>query len=536
MVKESPIYFWLCRWYIPQQKEAFYVWVGTDSRLWGFHRALNDDDPGDAIDVADAEPIAREALAEFEPSAESFNVVSQYTETLPNRVDRYITFARGDIDMGDAEHRIRVVIQGNEIGSVQPFVHIPDSIEREEEVGQAYRGLLWQLADLPSSIFEAIVLAIFLLRIRDGKARYMFAVLLGLAAAVIAVLEEVNGWASVWLYYPSTDSPAAYSGELLMNLAGTFISQLVYIAMLAIAADGIWRATRPKLPALDGVLSRQFWVSGPVFSSAIVGLCAACIHAGFFSVFYVAGKEFFGVWSPQHSPYHDLMSGAFPWAHPLATGFLASVREELLYRVIMIGLILRVVPMRFIAITIPAFIWAFLHSLYPQEPVYIRGLELTVIGIFYGAIMLRYGPLATLISHFGYNTLVGGTLLFRSGDLNYQIAGTLVVASTALPLVPGLLRTFRGHSLATLPPQTDDPLYEMRLRLPQPQTSSGTTLPISNRSLGVFYRYPPRGRLHSWRRCALVTSVRRRRSCRGKREGSGSVGARIRCATRGRPR
>lgn len=486
MAEESPIFYWFCRWYRPMEKEAFYVWLGTEGRVWGFHRTLSDDTPASAELDGDAEHIARMELASFESSEASCRLVSEYKESLPGRTDHYITFARTDLDAGEAEHRIRVVVQGNEVGSVQPYLHLPEYMERIEEEGQAYRSLLWQLSDLPSSLFEAIVLVIFLLRIRDGKARYAFATFLGLAAAVIAALNEMNGWASAWLFYPSTTAPSAYTGQLITRLGETFVSELVYIAMLAIAADGVWRFTRPKLPSLDGPLSRAYWSSRPVFASAIVGICAACIHAGFFSVFYVAGKEWFGVYSPQQSPYNDLMSGVLPWANPLATGFLAAIREELLYRVVMVGLLLRVFKVQSIAIVIPAIIWAFLHSPYPQEPVYIRGLELTCIGIFYGAILLRFGPLATIISHFGYNTLVSGTLLFRSGDPYYQVTGALVVASTALPLVPGLIASLRGRLIATLPAQTDEKRYEINLGVPQYQYPISSQQLIASSTLGLM--------------------------------------------------
>jgi hypothetical protein len=38
-----------------------------------------------------------------------------------------------------------------------------------------------------------------------------------------------------------------------------------------------------------------------------------------------------------------------------------------------------------------AMIWAFMHSSYAQQPAYARGVELTIVGLFYGYIMRRYG-------------------------------------------------------------------------------------------------------------------------------------------------
>ncbi len=92
MAEESPIFYWFCRWYRPMEKEAFYVWLGTEGRVWGFHRTLSDDTPASAELDGDAEHIARMELASFESAEASCRLVSEYKESLPGRTD-------------DAQHR-----------------------------------------------------------------------------------------------------------------------------------------------------------------------------------------------------------------------------------------------------------------------------------------------------------------------------------------------------------------------------------------------------------------------------------------------
>ena len=40
---------------------------------------------------------------------------------------------------------------------------------------------------------------------------------------------------------------------------------------------------------------------------------------------------------------------------------------------------------------VPAFMWSFLHSNYPQEPPYIRGIEIGLFGMVAGLVIFRSG-------------------------------------------------------------------------------------------------------------------------------------------------
>lgn len=476
-----PIFYWQARWYRAGEKDGFYVWVGVDGRIWGFSRLISDDAPGASIDEEEALDLALEALVDYHADGNAWEVSSQQRELLPSRVDHTIRLQRNDIDTGEASHRVRIEIQGDTIGAFSQYVHISEQWDRSQQRTSSFRSVLAQLSSLPLHGFEAIVLAIFLFRLRAGTARFGFALRLAGLAGFITFLNSLNRWALYWMAYPTTTSPSAYTGTFILEIITNVIAEFVYISMLAVVADGVLRRFYPHLPNIDGIFKRRFWGARQTADGAWAGICASCIHAGYFSVFYVVGKEWFGVWSPQQSPYSEVLSGIVPWAQPLAIGFSASITEELMFRVIMVGLILRYTGLHVAAVVIPAIIWAFLHSPYPQEPFYIRGIELTVIGIFYGVLFLRYGPIAPIISHFGYNALVSGTLLFRSDDPYYQLTGALVVGVAALPLLPGIWAVVRGRPMPALLPQRDTPYYSFHTRHPHTIQQQFAFRPISRR-------------------------------------------------------
>src|SRR3989442_8156408 len=114
---------------------------------------------------------------------------------------------------------------------------------------------------------------------------------------------------------------------------------------------------------------------------------------------------------------------------------MASTSEEFLFRLFAIPFLESVTRSRVLAVVLPAFSWSFLHSAYPQEPGYIRGIEVGIIGVVAGIVMLRWGILATLIWHYTVDASLVGLLLIRSNSLYFKISGVVVGAAALAPLV-----------------------------------------------------------------------------------------------------
>src|SRR5258708_22631316 len=87
-----------------------------------------------------------------------------------------------------------------------------------------------------------------------------------------------------------------------------------------------------------------------------------------------------------------------------------------------------------LGVIVPAFFWSFLDSAYPQEPGYIRGIEVGLIGILAGIVMLRWGIVATLIWHYTVDASLVGMLLIRSDNLYFKISGVVVGLAAVAPL------------------------------------------------------------------------------------------------------
>jgi Type II CAAX prenyl endopeptidase Rce1-like len=150
--------------------------------------------------------------------------------------------------------------------------------------------------------------------------------------------------------------------------------------------------------------------------------------------FYLAASKF-GAWAPQEVGYSEAVNTGFPWISGVAIGLLASMNEEFTFRLFAIPFFARFSKSRWIAIIVPAFLWGFLHSNYPQEPAYIRGIEVGLIGIVAGLVMLRWGILATLIWHYTVDASLVGLFLIRSDNLYFKISGVVVGLAAVAPLL-----------------------------------------------------------------------------------------------------
>jgi membrane protease YdiL (CAAX protease family) len=223
------------------------------------------------------------------------------------------------------------------------------------------------------------------------------------------------------------------------------------VILAAAPGEPLYRASQPghlslaQLPTWRVLRTKQFFVA------TVTGYGFAAFHIAFVVAFYLIGRRF-GVWSPQDVNYSDFLSTGLPWIYPLTISLLASTSEEFWFRLLAIPLLKRYLRSTWLAVLIPAFLWGFLHANYPQQPGYIRGVEVGLIGVAAGFLMLRFGILATLIWHYTVDAVLIGMFLFRAESWYFRISGWLVGGAVLLPLLVSLVLYYRrGGFLAQEP-------------------------------------------------------------------------------------
>jgi GNAT superfamily N-acetyltransferase len=130
-----------------------------------------------------------------------------------------------------------------------------------------------------------------------------------------------------------------------------------------------------------------------------------------------------------------------------------------------------------LALIVPGVLWAFAHMGYVRDPIYMRGIELTIAAVFLeGLFFLAFDLTTTLVAHFAFNAALTAFPLLRSNDPYFVLCGAVVFALMATPLVPGLVRAIRrrarGEAIEEIPlsvsPATAEDI-EPLTALPKPQ-------------------------------------------------------------------
>ena len=172
------------------------------------------------------------------------------------------------------------------------------------------------------------------------------------------------------------------------------------------------------------------------------------------------------------------MSGPMPWVEAMQTGFSASFNEEMIFRVGAVLLLWRILRMRWLAVLLAAATWGFMHSNYPQMPGYTRGIELTIVGIVWGTLMLRYGVVATLTAHYLYDCGMGSLIVLQGSGWGNK-AGAIVV--TVWPVALFLWGVFRPR--AELEPE--EPHVRVRPEVPRPPPREWKHVPLGLDRKGI---------------------------------------------------
>jgi membrane protease YdiL (CAAX protease family) len=431
------LWYWNVRFYKPLQVEEFEVRVSPSGQIVGYKHVVPEAQAGATLDRAAAQSLAQNFLTAQlgKPGGDwTFLPEEANSQKKPSRLDWDFTWENKALKIKDAPYREKIHVTGDKPSGASEGLLVPETWQRSYERLRSGNNTLALVFTVPYLGLLVIAVWVAIVFTKNGQTKWALAIKLGAIAAAVLFLQGLNDWP---LWGSSYDTKGAYSGFLLMQVLralGIAVVTALTISLVLPAAEPLYRQSQPnnlrfsKLLTWRGIRSKEF------FSSAVVGICLAAAHIGFVVVFYTIATRF-GAWAPQEVNYSDAVNTAFPWISGVAIGLLASMNEEFTFRLFAIPFFTRFTRSRWIAIIVPAFLWGFLHSNYPQEPAYIRGVEVGLIGIVAGIVMLRYGIVSTLIWHYTVDASLVGLFLVRSDNFYFKVSGVVVGLAAAAPLL-----------------------------------------------------------------------------------------------------
>jgi membrane protease YdiL (CAAX protease family) len=480
---KGPVHLWRWshRWFKPEQKEEYRVDVTPTGQVVGYDHEIPEDEPGANLDPDQVRSIAEDFLRNvMHRDLAGLEFVEKETEKRPARTDYSYTWKEKDVQLGDGSYRISVEVDGDQVAAYSEFVKVPDQWSRDYEKLRS-RNVSAQLVD---EVFMFILLGalvvVLLLRLRDRDAPVRMAVVFGLVAAALYFFGQLNNFGLEQFSYPTTDSYSSFMGNYLLSSVLGALGFGAAIFVIVAGAEPVYRENLPRLISFRRYLSWNGLRTRSFFMANVVGIGLTFFFFAYQTVFYLAANRL-GAWAPAEVNYSDLLNTHFPWVWVLFVGFFPAISEEMTFRMFAIPFLRKYLRSLPLAIVLAAFIWGFGHAGYPNQPFYIRGLEVGIGGVIIGVIMLRFGVLATVIWHYSVDALYTAFLLLRSHNSYLMVSGGVTAGIMLIPLILALVVYLKTGTFVDEEPFTN--AAEGVSRPPREEAVAQEVTPLAYRTL-----------------------------------------------------
>ncbi len=428
------IWGWYIRWFKPLEKETFTVSLSPDGNLILFDHEIPEEQSGSTISEQNARTIAQQFISEyFAADITQYRLVESNVQERPNRLDRNFVWELNEFDIHGATVRIQITVAGDKIIHAKKFLKIPEVWLLDFQKLRSGNMFYQMLGNLGAFVLFTGAIILLFKRMKNSRLQWIWALWAGVTVGVVYSLNIWNMLPLQLVEYDTTNSMTSFIIHLLMGFmasaAGTALVLLLFISI----GEVLYRESYPNHIRLNQIFRWKSWQTKETFQSIIAGYGLVMFHVGFVVMFYVWGKKL-GVWAPAEINYTNAISSVIPVFLPLAISLWAASVEEFIFRMFAIPFLQKLTRSTFLAVIIPAFTWGFLHSAYPQQPGFIRGVEVGLIGVIAGFVMLRFGILATLLWHFVMDSIFIGLFMFESGQTSLLITGIFLCAFLLVPL------------------------------------------------------------------------------------------------------
>ena len=430
------------------EKEEFQATVTTSGELVSFSHLIEEEAPGASLAEAEAHRLAATFLTgELGHDLAVLDFVEAQAQERPNRIDYTFSWKLRDFAVGEAHYRFYVRIQGDQIGGFGEYLKIPEAWERDYAELRSRNETTGLVAGTLLILTVLAMLVSFFSGVRARDIRWKTAAIFGAIAAVLTLLAQLNNLPLTSFSYDTTDTYGSFLTGQLLNSLFAAAAQGILIFFLTAAAEPLYRRYYANQIQIGGQFTPAGLRTKRFLLGTILGLAMTPAFLAYQVLFYITAEQF-GAWSPADIPYSEMINTYIPWIMVLLIGFMPAVSEEFISRAFSIPFLHKYLKSRWAAVVIAGLIWGFAHANYPQQPFYIRGIEVGIGGIIVGYIFLRFGILAPLVWHYTIDALYTSLILFRSSNSYFIVSAALSAGLMLLPLAVALVLYLRQRRFA----------------------------------------------------------------------------------------
>jgi membrane protease YdiL (CAAX protease family) len=442
--REVPVWRWSFRFVRPLEKGELRAFVAPTGELLAFRRILPEKAAAPDAGAERARAMAEETLRThrgLDPATLKF--VEATEEKRPARVDRTFVWESKTLRWNGAAMRYLVEVQGDRVGRSSLWLEVPEAWRQEYATLRSKNHAAGAVATFGLVLTAIALVVVFFDRLRRRDVKWRWALAFGLTGTVLQSAASLNELPITLFSYDTTESWASFLAQALLSDFGAACLLGVLLLLLVAGGEPEYREAYPEKPALGHVFSRRAFGTKRVFLGLLAGYALTAGFFGYQVIFYLAADRF-GAWSPADVPYSNLLGTSLPWLGVLLMGFVPATTEEFSSRMFSIPFLRRFSP-AWVAVGVPALIWGFAHAGYPNQPFWVRGVEVGLAGVVIGVVMLKLDLFPLLVWHFTVDAVYTSLILVRSTNTYFAVSGALAAGVLLLPLVvAGVLAVKRG--------------------------------------------------------------------------------------------
>lgn len=336
--------------------------------------------------------------------------------------DGALLYRNESVRIGEALLQAKVLASNDRLLSFQPSFGLPESYlswHKEQERSRAsleMLGLGLQLLTLIGAITCAMIY--------KGQISYRRGLFLTGVYFVIESIHNINMYPAFRTLDAENGHFAAVFTIVFQEFIYLIIAGMLYLTL--VAGDGMWKHL--------GVNLWKRW-SDPDYGAHVrhsmrIGYLLALPIMGLQGILYLIGEQWLDVWSTE-DPLFSNLNQLNPLLFPLLA-WRAAIMEEGIYRLFMIAIFIKLIGGLFkliradalnrihvhtlLAVIAAGMIWAIGHVSYPVYPAYTRFVEVTILGLAFGWIFLRFGLIAAIFAHVVLDSiLMSLSIVFTGG-------------------------------------------------------------------------------------------------------------------------
>ena len=418
--------FWTVRLYASGKiQENNFIFAPNGSN-YGFSVILPENLELPTLSKSKASTLANEALKSYKIEGINANdyTLKDYTQDKkPSRIDHHFTFENSKKSLSKAKLQIIIVISGDKVSKIIPAIKLPENFLKNYNNMRSYNiklGAYGQTLILLG--YGALALLALYIGGKKRQINWKENLYASIIITIIMALSSYNFLPLQWFGgYETTQS----SGNFILNYIGNTIYSSLYtciqLTLIFCCAEYLTRKSLPDLPQLWSFRHFSCAQSKTISYLVSIGYIIFGISVGYSAAFYLIAQKIPAVWLPTGPLFDpDIISTYVPFYMPISLSIQAGVMEECLFRALPIASFVLLGrkfkhPLAALIFIIPvqAIIFGLAHAAYPQQPSFIRVIELAIPFTLYGLVYIKYGLLPCITAHYLFDVYQMSLMLFN---------------------------------------------------------------------------------------------------------------------------